>query len=153
MSDRHGTSAPQVCCAILGGLLTVSGILLARTETAARLGRRWRARCETALRYERVGAAYEDGFACTPSPASHVSAASLSGFWLWGCTGWCAARCLYCSWPAQHVFTPTRRRSRASRLLRQGSGRSPSDWQARNLSSPPHSPSTTPPGATQKPVA
>src|SRR5213596_990229 len=127
MSDMHGTSAPQVCHAILGGLLTVSGILLARTETAAHLGRRWRASCETALRSERVGAAYQDGLACTSSPAPRVSATSLSGCWLWGCTGWCAARCSCCSWPAQGAYTPTTQRSRASRLLRQGSGRSPGD--------------------------
>src|SRR2546427_326168 len=105
----------------------VSGILLARTETAARWGRRWRASCETALRSERVGAAYEDARACTPSPALRVSATSLTGCWLWGCTDWCAARCSCYSWPAQRASTPTRRRSRASRLLRQGSGRSPSD--------------------------
>src|SRR5437867_7973850 len=127
MSDRHGTSAPQVCRAILGGLLTVSGILLARTDIAARLGRRWRASCETTLQSERVGAAYEDGFACTPSPASRVSTTSLRGCWLWGCTGWRAVRCSCCSWPAQGAYTPTRQRSRASHLLRQGSGRSPGD--------------------------
>src|SRR5881398_1827159 len=127
MSDRHGTSAPQVCHAILGGLLTVPGILLARTEIAARLGGRWSASCETALHSARVGAAYEDGLACTPSPASRVSTTSLRGCWLWGCTGWRAARCSCCSWPAQGVYTPTTQRSRASRLLRQGSGRSPGD--------------------------
>src|SRR5205823_5175140 len=105
----------------------VSGILLARTETAARLGRRWRARCETALQSERVGAAYEDALACTPSPASRVSATSLSGCWPWGCTGWCAARSSCWSSPAQGAFTHTRSRSRASRSFQQGSGRSPGD--------------------------
>src|SRR3989449_8500833 len=62
-------------------------------KPAAHLGRRWRASCETALQSERVGAAYEDGLACTPSPASRVSTTSLRGCWLWGCTGWRAARC------------------------------------------------------------
>src|SRR5947208_14123667 len=38
MSDRHGTWAPQVCRAILRGLLTLSGTLLARTEIATRFG-------------------------------------------------------------------------------------------------------------------
>src|SRR5256712_11768439 len=152
MSGRHGTWAPQVLRAILGGLLTVSGILLARTEIAARLGRRWRASCETALQSDRVGAAYEDGLACTPSPASRVSAASLSGCWLWGCTGWCAARCSCCSWPAQGAFTPTRQRSRASRLLRQGSAPPPPGPPAQNSWGLPPSPRPSAVGATKGPL-
>src|SRR5258706_10461964 len=100
--------------------------------------------CETALRSDRVGAAYEDGLACTPSPASRVSTTSLRGCWLWGCTGWRAARCLCCSWPAQGASTPPRQRSRPSRLFRPGRGRSPHDWLVRVSQSLPHSPETRP---------
>src|SRR6266853_6737261 len=42
--------------------------------------------CETALRSDRVGAAYEDGLACFLSPASGLPNIPFRRSWLWGYT-------------------------------------------------------------------